>query len=38
MVADREWTGTVWPAWRERFAADPNTLRLAPTARSALHG
>jgi hypothetical protein len=25
-------------AWRERLAADPQTLRLAPTARSALHG
>jgi hypothetical protein len=38
LAANREWTGTVWPAWRERFAADPQTLRLAPTARSALHG
>jgi hypothetical protein len=37
LAASREWRERIWPAWRERLAADPRTLRLAPTARSALH-
>jgi hypothetical protein len=37
-LADAPAWRAAWPAWRRCLAADPQTLRLAPTARSALHG
>jgi hypothetical protein len=37
-LADSPAWRAAWPAWRECLAADPHTLRLAPTARSTLHG
>jgi hypothetical protein len=37
-LADAAAWRTAYAAWRECLAADPHTLRLAPTARSALHG
>lgn len=37
LAASVEWRDRIWPAWRTALAADPSVLRLAPTARSALH-
>lgn len=38
LAACDEWRGSLWPALRERLAAEPQTLRLLPTPGSALRG
>ena len=37
LPASPPWRDTAWPAWRKRLTADPQRLRLVPTARSSLH-
>jgi NIPSNAP len=34
LAADVDWTGRIAPAWRHQLQGTPQTLRLAPTARS----
>jgi hypothetical protein len=38
LVRDQQWHNQVWEPMLRRLKADPEVLKLAPTARSLVHG